>query len=158
MQWRVDTSENSFQFYERNIKYVTKWDAVKKMLKVRDIMVKKVVTAKESTTLERAIEMLYQKHIGSVVITNRDEKCRGIFTERDAIRAAAQKIPLATPLKKVMTKNVITIREGATLSEAMGVIASHGVRHLPVVDQKGKIVGLLSMRAFLDELFGIKKM
>ncbi len=133
-------------------------DAVEKMLKVRDMMVKKVVTAKENTTLERAIEMLYQKHIGSVVITNRDEKCRGIFTERDAIRTAAQKIPLATPLKKVMTKNVITIREGATLSEAMGVIASHGVRHLPVVDRKGKIVGLLSMRAFLDELFGIKKM
>jgi len=132
--------------------------AVKKMLKVRDIMVKKVVTAKENTTLESAIEMLHQKHIGSVVITNKDEKCRGIFTERDAIRTAAQKIPLATPLKKVMTKKVITIREGATLSEAMGVIASHRVRHLPVIDQKGKIVGLLSMRAFLDELFGIKKM
>lgn len=128
------------------------------MLKVRDIMVKKVVTAKENTTLERAIEMLYQKHIGSVVITNHDEKCRGIFTERDAIRTVAQKISLATPLKKVMTKKVITIREGATLSEAMSVIASHGVRHLPVIDQKGKIVGLLSMRSFLDELFGIKKM
>jgi len=133
-------------------------DAVTKMLKVRDIMVRKVVTAKESTTLERAIEMLHQKHIGSVVITNKDEKCRGIFTERDAIRTVAQKISLATPLKKVMTKKVIAIREGATLSEAMGVIASHGVRHLPVIDQKGKIVGLLSMRAFLDELFGIKKM
>ena len=128
------------------------------MLKVRDIMVKKVVTAKENTTLESAIEMLHQKHIGSVVITNKDEKCRGIFTERDAIRTAAQKIPLATPLKKVMTKKVITIREGATLSEAMGVIASHRVRHLPVVDRQEKIVGLLSMRAFLDELFGIKKM
>ena len=128
------------------------------MLKVRDIMVKKVVTAKENTTLERAIEMLYQKHIGSVVISDQDEKCRGIFTERDAIRTVAQKTPLATPLKKVMTKKVITIREGATLSEAMGVIASHRVRHLPVIDRLGKIVGLLSMRAFLDELFGIKKM
>ena len=132
--------------------------AVRKMLKVRDIMVKKVVTAKENTTLERAIEMLYQKHIGSVVISDQDEKCRGIFTERDAIRTVAQKIPLATPLKKVMTKKLITIREGATLSEAMGVIASHRVRHLPVIDRLGKIVGLLSMRAFLDELFGIKKM
>ena len=128
------------------------------MLKVRDIMVKKVVTTKENTTIERAIEMLYQKHIGSVVITNKDEKCRGIFTERDAIRTVAQKIPLETPLKRVMTKRVITIREGATLSEARGVITSHGVRHWPVIDRQGKITGLLSMRAFLDELFGIKKM
>lgn len=128
------------------------------MLKVRDMMVKSVVTARENTTLERAIEMLYRKHIGSVVVTNKDEKCRGIFTERDAIRTVAQKIPLTTPLKKVMTKKVITIREGATLSEAMGAMASQGVRHLPVIDREGKLVGLLSIRGFLDELFGVKKM
>ncbi len=128
------------------------------MLKVRDVMVKSVVTASENTTLERAIEILYRKHIGSVVVTNKDEKCRGIFTERDAIRTVAQKIPLTTPLKKVMTKKVITIREGATLSEAMGAMASQGVRHLPVIDREGKLVGLLSIRGFLDELFGVKKM
>jgi CBS domain-containing protein len=128
------------------------------MIKARDIMVKSVVTARENTTLERAIEMLYRRHIGSIVVVNKDQKCRGIFTERDAIRTVAQKIPLATPLKKVMTKNVITIREGATLSEAMGTIASKGVRHLPVIDRQGKIVGMLSIRGFLDELFSIKQM
>ena len=127
------------------------------MLKVRDIMVKNVVTARENTTLERAIEMLYRKHIGSVVVSDKDEKCRGIFTERDAIRTVAQKIPLTTPLKKVMTRKVITIREGATLSEAMGAMASQGVRHLPVIDRQGKLVGLLSIRGFLDELFGVKQ-
>jgi CBS domain-containing protein len=128
------------------------------MIKARDIMVKGVVTARENTTLERAIEMLYRRHIGSIVVVDKDQKCRGIFTERDAIRTVAQKIPLATPLKKVMTKNVITIREGATLSEAMGTIASKGVRHLPVIDRQGKIVGMLSIRGFLDELFSIKQM
>jgi CBS domain-containing protein len=128
------------------------------MIKARDIMVKSVVTARENTTLERAIEMLYRRHIGSIVVVNKDQKCRGIFTERDAIRTVAQKIPLATPLKKVMTKNVITIREGATLSEAMGTVASKGVRHLPVIDRQGKIVGMLSIRGFLDELFSIKQM
>ena len=121
-------------------------------------MVKSVVTARENTTLERAIEMLYRRHIGSIVVIDKDQKCRGVFTERDAIRTVAQKIPLATPLKKVMTKNVITIREGATLSEAMGTVASKGVRHLPVVDRQGKIVGMLSIRGFLDELFSIKQM
>jgi len=120
-------------------------------------MIKNVVTARENTTLERAIEMLYRKHIGSVVVSDKDEKCRGIFTERDAIRTVAQKIPLTTPLKKVMTRKVITIREGATLSEAMGAMASQGVRHLPVIDRQGKLVGLLSIRGFLDELFGVKQ-
>jgi CBS domain-containing protein len=128
------------------------------MLKVKDIMTKRAVTAKEDVTLERAVEMLHKKHIGSVVVTDKDLKCRGIFTERDAIRTIAQKVPLTTPLRKVMTRNVITVRESATFSEAMGLIMSHGVRHLPVVDRKGQLVGVLSVRGFFDELFGIKPM
>jgi CBS domain-containing protein len=55
-----------------------------------------------------------------------------------------------------MTKKVVTIGEDATLEEARRRIVSHGIRHLPVVDQEGKLVGLLAIRGFLDELFGMK--
>lgn len=125
------------------------------MLKVRDMMVKNVVTAKEKISVEMAIEMLYKKHVGSIVVTDDEGKCTGIFTERDAIRIMAQKTPLATPLKKVMTKNIVTIWEGATFEEARKRLTTYGIRHLPVVDQKEKLVGLLAIRSFLDELFGI---
>lgn len=128
------------------------------MLKIRHIMVENVVTAKDDDTVKKAIEMLYKKHIGSTVITDDKKKCIGIFTERDAIRVVAQKIPLDTPLKKVMTKNIMTIGEDATFEEARRFIVSRGIRHLPVVNQKGKLVGLLSIRKFLDELFGIKSL
>lgn len=124
------------------------------MLKVRHVMVKKVVTAKEGSTLQKAIEILHKKHIGSVVILDDEKKCAGIFTERDAIRVTAQKIPSATPLKKVMTRNVVTIREDASLEEARRLIVARRIRHLPVVDQKGKLVGLFAVRDFLDEIFG----
>lgn len=126
------------------------------MLKVRHIMVENVVTARDNITAKRAIEMLYKKHVGSIVVTDDEEKCIGIFTERDAIRIVAQKVSLGTPLKKVMTKKVVTIGEDATLEEARRRIVSHGIRHLPVVDQEGKLVGLLAVRGFLDELFGMK--
>lgn len=126
------------------------------MLKVRDIMVKNVVTAKEGITLEKAIDVLYKKHVGSIVITDDEEKCSGIFTERDAIRIVAQKIPLNTPLEEVMTKKVKTIREDATIEEVRRSIVSNGIRHLPVIDRKGKLVGLLSIRDFIDEIYGIK--
>lgn len=126
------------------------------MLKVRHIMVENVVTARDNITAKRAIEMLYKKHVGSILITDDEEKCIGIFTERDAIRIVAQKVSLDTPLKKVMTKKVVTIGEDATLEEARRRIVSHGIRHLPVVDQEGKLVGLLAVRGFLDELFGMK--
>ena len=124
-------------------------------MKVRHIMVENVVTAKEDNMVKEAIEMLYKKHIGCIVITDDEGKCKGIFTERDAIRVVAQKVVLDKPLREVMTKNVITIREDATFEEARRVI-SRGIRHLPVVNQKGKLVGLLAIREFLDEVFGIK--
>jgi len=125
------------------------------MLNVRDMMVKNVVTAKENITVEMTIEMLYKKHVGSIVVIDDEGKCVGIFTERDAIRIIAQKTPLNTPLKKVMTKNIITIWEDATFEEARRAITTYGIRHLPVIDQKEKLVGILAIRSFLDELFGI---
>lgn len=131
---------------------------VERMMKVRHIMVENVVTAKEDITVKKAIEMLYKKHLGSIVITDDEGKCTGIFTERDAIRVVAQKIALDKPLRKVMTKNVITIREDATFEEARRRMISRGIRHLPVVDQKGKLVGLLAVRKFLDEFFGMKSL
>ena len=126
------------------------------MLMVRDIMLKNVVTAKENITIEASIRMLHRKHVGSLVITDNEDKCLGIFTERDAIRTIAQKIPLDTPLKKVMTREVHTIEESASFEKAKMLIFSHGMRHVPVVDRKGKLVGLLAIRGFLDEIFGVK--
>lgn len=123
---------------------------------VRDIMLKNVVTVKETISIEAAVKILHRKHIGSVVITDNEEKCIGIFTERDAIRAVAQKIPLDTPLKKVMTSDVHTIEESASFEKAKMLITSHGIRHAPVVDHEGKLVGLLAIRGFLDEIFSIK--
>lgn len=124
------------------------------MLKVKDLMVEDVVTAKEDVTIHEAIRMLWEKHIGSVVVTDSNCMCRGIFTERDAIRVVAQKVDLTLPLGKVMSTRVVTIPVDATLSEARRLATSHRVRHLPVVDSNGKLVGLLTIRAILDEFFG----
>jgi len=125
------------------------------MLMVKHIMIEDVVTAKPSITTKDAVRILGEKHVGSVVVTDEYEKCVGIFTERDAIRIIASELSLDTPLQQVMTKNVVTIGEEASLEEARRVVVSHGIRHLPVVDGKGEMVGLLSVRKLLDEFFGI---
>jgi len=56
-----------------------------------------------------------------------------------------------------MTKNVATIGEEASLEEAKRLVISHRIRHLPVVDRKGELAGLFSVRKLLDELFGLDK-
>jgi CBS domain-containing protein len=121
---------------------------------VKHIMIGDVITAKANITVKEAVKMLQEKHLGSIVIIGEGQKCMGIFTERDAIRVVANEIPLDTVIDQVMTKNVITIGEEASLEEAKRLVTSHGIRHVPVIDRKGELVGLLSVRKLLDELFG----
>jgi len=119
-------------------------------------MVKHVVTAKQTITIKKAIELLFKRHVGAVVVIDDERKCIGIFTERDAIRVVAQNIPLNTPLKEVMTRNVVTVSDDAAFEESRRLVISHGIRHLPVVNSERRLVGLVVVRNFLDELFGMK--
>jgi CBS domain-containing protein len=125
------------------------------MLLVKHIMLTNVITASPNMTVKETIKMLYDKHIGCVVAIDEDKKCIGIFTERDAIRLVAKNVQLDQPLEKVMTKNVITVTEDSSINEVRRIICSHRIRHMPVVNQKGKLVGLLSVRDALDQFFGL---
>lgn len=120
------------------------------------MMLTSLVTAKGDVSIEKAVRMLYTRHVGSVIVTDSKKRCIGIFTERDAIRVVAQKIPLRTPLKKVMTKRVVTIPRDASFAEARRKMVSRGIRHLPVVNEEGKLVGLLAFRRVLDEFLGTR--
>ena len=122
---------------------------------VKHIMIEDVVTAKVNITIRNAFKTLQEKHVGSIILIDDAEKCIGIFTERDAIRTVANEVPLDTTINQVMTKNISTIGEEASLDEAKRLIISHGIRHLPVVNSKGELVGLLSVRKLLDEFFGL---
>jgi CBS domain-containing protein len=134
----------------------TRFGRGKTMLMVRHVMLKNVVTTNPKISLRAAIEILNEKHIGSLLITDSHKKCIGIFTERDVIRVVAQGVNLDDPIKKVMTSNVITLGEEASLEEARRLIITHAVRHFPVVNGQGKLVGLLSVRKLLDEFFGLQ--
>ena len=127
------------------------------VIMVKHIMIEDVVTAKPSVTVKDAIKILDEKHVGSIIIMDESQKCLGIFTERDAIRIVASDVLLDTAIDQVMTKHVATIGEEASLNEAKRLLISHGIRHLPVLNSKEEVVGLLSVRGFLDELFGLSK-
>ena len=118
------------------------------------MIIREVVKMNGDETIEEVIKMLYERNVGSVVVTDNEGKCTGIFTERDAIRTLATKIPLNKPLQEVMTRNVITIGEGASFAEAKHLYKAHGIRHVPVVDEQDHLVGILSIRSILDELVG----
>ncbi len=126
------------------------------MLKIKDIMCKKVITAKEDLSILGAIQLLNDRHIGSLIVIDDEEKCVGIFTERDAIRVIASKYSVDEPLSKIMSRHVVSVSLEASFDEARRVMFSHNIRHLPVTDQTGKLIGLFSLRGFFDEVLGIK--
>ena len=121
-------------------------------LKVKNIMCKKIITAKENLSAQDAVH----RHVGSIIVVDDEGQVIGMFTERDAIRLVANKSSLAEPLGKTMTRNVVTISLEATFDEAKRLMLTHSIRHLPVTDETGKLIGLFSMRAFFDEVLGVK--
>lgn len=119
-------------------------------------MCNKVITAKEDQSVQQAVQLLSDRHVGSVVVIDDEEKCIGIFTERDAIRMMANRSSTDVPLGKSMSRHVVTISIDASFDEAKRLMFTHNIRHLPVTDNTGKLIGLFSLRAFLDEIHGIK--
>ena len=118
-------------------------------------MLTNIITASPNMTVKEAIKTLYEKHIGCVITIDGNKTCIGIFTERDAIRLVAENVDLNQPLGNVMTKNIITIQEDSSINEVRKTIQNHSIRTLPVVNQENKLVGLLSVRALLDQFFGL---
>ncbi|HEX3869926.1 MAG TPA: CBS domain-containing protein [Pirellulales bacterium] len=92
---------------------------------------------------------------GSVLIC-KDKKLLGIFTERDALRLMARGGNLDAPIESVMVEKPITIRPGASISQAILRMSSGGYRRLPIVDGTGWAAGVLQVSGiihYLAELF-----
>jgi CBS domain-containing protein len=99
-----------------------------------------------------AARLMRHRRVGSVLIME-DDKLLGIFTERDIVyRVVAEGLdPDLTPLAAVMTKNPDTIEAKATALDALKRMHERGFRHLPVIDDKGRVVGIVSRRDFYGE-------
>lgn len=121
----------------------------------KHLMIKDVITVTKNVTVRECIEILSKRHVGSIVVVDDENRCKGIFTERDAIRVVAQNLPLNAPIEIIMTKNVRTINEDASFDEVKRIMKFYKIRHLPVVDANERLVGLLSLRHILDELTGM---
>jgi CBS domain-containing protein len=120
-----------------------------------DLMLKDVVTTNGNVVIKEAIDLLFKRHIGCIVVVDDAQKCIGIFTERDAIRVVAQDLPLDTKIEKIMTNTPFTVNEDSPFEEAKNIIKTYKIRHLPVTTKDGKLVGLISVRHILNELCGL---
>jgi CBS domain-containing protein len=105
-----------------------------------------VFTIDPTVTLSVAVKTLAEHRIGALVVTSPDKQVAGILSERDIVRALAQRGPgaLEDAVGQVMTRKVVTCTESDTVAELMERMTAGKFRHLPVVES-GRLVGLVSI-------------
>ena len=116
---------------------------------VRDILDKKGsqvwTIGPEATVLQAALVMNEHK-IGATVVTDAG-RLVGMFSERDVLRRVVgeQRDPARTMVAEVMSTEVVCCSPHTTLDEAGGAMKNRRIRHLPVVDEDGRLLGLVSI-------------
>src|ERR1700675_3420770 len=107
---------------------------------------REVVTIAPSASLASAVGLLVEKRIGAVLILGADRRVVGILSERDVVRALAERGAgaLEEPVSQTMTRKVSTCNENESVFNIMERMTDDRSRHVPVVDQ-GKLVGIVSI-------------
>jgi len=119
------------------------------MKKCSDVMTKDLVYSSPSDTVADVAHLMKKEDIGPVLIVNDKDKGKrlvGIVTDRDlAIKVVGEgRDPKKTTVEDVMTTKVITCRADDDIQNAMKAMAEYQLRRIPVVDNTGMLVGIIS--------------
>ncbi|MDZ4661874.1 MAG: CBS domain-containing protein [Pseudomonadota bacterium] len=117
---------------------------------VKDVMNKKIVTVESDISIWQATNKMRTSNVGCVVVLE-DKNIVGVFSERDLVSKVLPKRYDVdkTKVSEVMTSPVITVTADLSLSDVVYITATRYIRHLPVLSDSGKLVGMVSMRDLL---------
>jgi CBS domain-containing protein len=109
-----------------------------------------IITIQAEQSVSRAAEVMDEYHIGALIVM-RVEMVVGIVSERDITsKVVARNLePACMPVERIMTRNVVYCSMDTPIATAQQIMAEHGIRHLPLIDQ-GLPVGMLSARDVLS--------
>jgi CBS domain-containing protein len=112
---------------------------------IKDVMTSNPCSIDADKSVAYAAKMLRDENVGVAPIVER-EKLIGMLTDRDiAIRVVAEgRDPAQVTVRDVASKQVVTIDPQQDLDEALRIMAKHKVRRLPVVEEDGKLVGVVA--------------
>lgn len=148
-------------------------------MKVKDIMTKEVVVVKEEDRIQTAANLLNEKGFSGLPVVDEDNRVKGIITEGDLIRRVSRIsgpsyveilggiFPLESKndlmdkinksmgylVKDMMSKDPITIKEDMEIEEAATLMVKEKIKRIPVVDDEKKLIGIISRRDILKNLF-----
>ncbi|BBG22962.1 CBS domain-containing protein [Sulfuracidifex tepidarius] len=114
-------------------------------MKVKEVMTTPVFQVEANTSLKEACKLMMERGVGSIIVTE-DGVPKGIFTDRDATRAMSlglspnDEVRLASSLGNLLTAN-----EDMEVFEAVAMMSKNKIRHLPVKNREGEIIGMFAI-------------
>ncbi|NMC64128.1 MAG: CBS domain-containing protein [SAR324 cluster bacterium] len=114
------------------------------------------VCLSETASVQTAINLMRERHIGCVLLVNSEGKLTGMFSERDLMeRIICSDLDRnEIIISDYMTKNPVTINFTVSLAYGLSLMAMGGFRHLPVVDNEGVPLGVVSVKDIVNYITG----
>lgn len=98
-------------------------------------------------SIVQASQDMKARGIGAVIVISDDHKPIGLLTDRDiTLRVVAEgRDPGKCTVEEIMTSGVVSLSQDASLEQATELMRDHGVRRIPIIDEKGHVTGLVSL-------------
>ena len=121
-------------------------------MKILEMCDSEAASVPVEATAERAIRTMLDRHVGAVAVIDENLRVAGIFTERDVLRrlSLGEHDPRKISVREVMTTPVEMATRATTAGEALATMVERHYRHLPIVDDDGRLLGMLSIRNVLQ--------
>jgi CBS domain-containing protein len=126
---------------------------LRKTPRVADIMTADIVTVKKEDTLKEVAGVMIKKEINHLPVVDEEKRVIGIVTSWDISKAVSQGL---RSLERIMTKEVITTSQEELVEEAARKMAKHDISGLPVVDEAGRIKGIVTAEDVSKYIGGMK--
>ncbi|MFM8851455.1 MAG: IMP dehydrogenase [Cytophagales bacterium] len=140
--------EGGLGFIHKNMSIEAQANQVRKVKRSQSGMILDPVTLQINSTVRDAEKIMREFKIGGIPVVDGNGKLTGIITNRD-LRFQKN---LGTPIEQIMTKeNLITANEGITLEKAEVMLQQYKIEKLPIVNKKGKLVGLITYKDILKK-------
>jgi CBS domain-containing protein len=114
--------------------------------------IRTIYSVSPQSTVRQALELMAEKNIGALLVLE-EKQLVGMFSERDYARKVVLKgkSSVDTPVRDIMTTEVICIKVSQTFTECMQTMTDHHTRHLPVMDGQN-VIGLISIGDVVKEI------
>ncbi len=122
---------------------------------LKDAAANRPLVVQPSAPLSEVLSLMRQ-HRRGVVLIELDARLCGIFTERDVLlKIAGNEIDFArTPVSQYMTADPDALPEDSSIGFALNKMVVEGYRHIPLVDNRGRPTGVVSMRDLIEHITG----